>query len=293
MTEDTKTRKPRLKRGDPDSHELTTRDLGIIKAVYTYRMLTTAQVERLFFPPTKENRKYPAQLCLRRLRYLFDKGYLERTMQPIRIPEGTKPLIYRSTKTGLALLKEHTGEEYPSRRSEEGSLLTHPDHWIKTNDLRITIEYWASQRGYEVEWVDEIELRKLHKKHKVVVVPDGFFKLTVPPSPQYEKQRVFRAFVETVLTQTVASYGRKVEEYNYFFNSRYEDLYQSKSVRVLAITTSNTKALNLKTTTEAMGGRSRFWFTTVEKSENNNILDDFIWSMAASERHHAFTEIAQ
>ena len=55
------------------------RDLDILEAVYTHRVLTQYQLQRLFFPSKDRTQQ--------RLRLLYDHAYLDRRFQPQRVGE--------------------------------------------------------------------------------------------------------------------------------------------------------------------------------------------------------------
>src|SRR5437879_335774 len=66
----------RTKSTDLPGIVLTTRDMSILEAVYTYRALTTPQIAALLFVPTTRT------WCNYRLKLLFHHGYLYRSEQP-------------------------------------------------------------------------------------------------------------------------------------------------------------------------------------------------------------------
>ena len=82
---------------------LTTRDIAILEAVYTYRALTTQHIETLLFSPSTRSR------CSLRLKYLYHHGYVLRTGQPQELTAGRKPYVYWLAPKGAALLARNQG----------------------------------------------------------------------------------------------------------------------------------------------------------------------------------------
>src|SRR5437773_12446594 len=99
-------------RGDPQLSMLTERDQDILSLVGLCKVLTTEQINLVFFQPkdvtdrngtiVRSARTDPTRVsehCRRRLRFLFDAGYLSRAEQPRTLGEG-KPFVYRLTAKG-------------------------------------------------------------------------------------------------------------------------------------------------------------------------------------------------
>jgi hypothetical protein len=76
-------------------------------------------------------------------------------------------------------------------------------------------------------------------------------------------------------------WSRKVLSYlTYYHSGQYQARYQTKSLRILTITTTEKRLATLKQATEKAGGRSRFWFTTQDKATTEDILTAPIWQKA-------------
>jgi hypothetical protein len=86
---------------------LTERDRDIVLAVYQYRVLTTNQIETLFFKPKDSAPKSPYNSrCRLRLQALYHAGYLRRDEQPQKMTEGRKPLLYSLDLEGAKLISQ-------------------------------------------------------------------------------------------------------------------------------------------------------------------------------------------
>jgi hypothetical protein len=191
-----------LKRAEADQlppHAPTPRDLAIIEAVYSFRALTTPQIETLLFPGDSEKFQPNAQTpqsgktnrCRHRLKLLYHHGYLYREELPVPLTYGRKPLVYFLDKRGKTTLCKHYGLEpkdidWQPRHNTVGNNFI--EHLLKTNDVRVAITVEARQLGFKVvNWLDDHTLRKQQnrdyvlltgpkggKPRKVAVVPDGY-----------------------------------------------------------------------------------------------------------------------
>ena len=114
-----------------------------------------------------------------------------------------------------------------------------------------------------VDWIDEHELRRRHSqpgevvyiagaggtKHRVAVIADGYFVLRW-------RDRKAHFFLEADRA-TIANkrWMRKVRAYMAYYRSgQYQARYQTRSLRVLTVTTSQKRLANLKAATEQAGG---------------------------------------
>ncbi|MBK8025151.1 MAG: replication-relaxation family protein [Chloroflexi bacterium] len=87
----------------PPSIRLTERDLDIIQAVYDYRVLTTQQLQTLFFPS--------AHTAYARLSALYHHGFLERKFLGVYSDKMNTPILYVLDKRGAELLRASRGIE--------------------------------------------------------------------------------------------------------------------------------------------------------------------------------------
>jgi len=278
---------------------LTERDREILKQVYLFRLMTREQVERLLFPPDQgQDHLTKTSRCRRRLRLLYQHGYLERF--PTLTGPGLwawKP-VYRLTAKGAEVVAQDLGVtvgklpywgrgfDKDHRPTSVSSLFL--EHALKVNDVRIAITLSAQVHRYQVEkWLDETQLKSQEMRDyvivtggqgrslKVAVIPDAYFVLHLG-------DRRAHFFLE--LDQATMSNKRwktRVLAYRAYTESgKYQQRYQTRSLRVLTVTTTPERLANLKKTTEAAGGDRLFWFTTFERATAEDPLFSPIWEIA-------------
>ncbi|MCB0171323.1 MAG: replication-relaxation family protein [Anaerolineae bacterium] len=298
---------------------LTHRDLAIIEAVYAYRALTTPQIEKLLFPGDQSqfqvHAKQPSSgksnRCRHRLKLLFHHGYLYREELPTPLAMGRKPLIYFLDKQGKETLCSDYGLspqdiDWQPRHNTVGSRFL--EHLLKTNDARLAVTLGAQRHRFDLaNWLDDRTLRKQQnrdhvyitnpqtgKRRKVALVPDGYFHLK---TEAYEFHFLLEIDRRTVVGQYTRwggkDWARKVRAYIAYFTpqpegqlSLFEQRFGTPNLRVLTVTTGQTRLNNLKRITEQSGGRGRFWFTTFEAMKPEAVLTEPIWHKAGQPGLH-------
>jgi hypothetical protein len=285
---------------------LTERDRDIVLAVYQYRVLTTNQIETLFFRPKEGTPKslYNSR-CRLRLQALYHAGYLRRDEQPQKMTEGRKPLLYSLDMEGAKLVSQIYDVPLADLEWRPKAAPVSPftlEHLLATNDVRVLLQTSVGKHGLEISrWIDDHTLRQkgttdyviLKSKggtaQRVSLVPDGYFIL----ENQEVRHHQFLEIDMGTMTGMYAKYGRrdwarKVAAYlEYYRSGKYLERYHTKSMRVLTVTTSDRRLANLKGVTEKVGGKGRFWFTTFDRLKGADILTDPIWSKAGSSDLHA------
>ena len=294
------TTKPRLLRhlrlAEPPRMRLTERDAQVIKAVSIYRVLRRDQLQRLFFPSVP--------VANRVLVRLFQHGFLDRRFVPREYGQGDSQALYLLGARGADLLAAKTGDDrqeitWRAEHNQVGSLFL--DHTLAVNDVRIAVALAAQRQGWQVErWLDEVDLKSQEMKdyvdatwtdsrgqarrRRLAVVADGYFVL-------YMGDRRAHFFVE--LDQATVSNKRwadKVRGYlAYTWSGKYEKRYQTRSLRILTVTTGEKRLQNLKATTEQAGGKALFWFATLEQATPEAILTEPIWQVADRKELHVLT----
>lgn len=280
--------------------QLTPRDLAILHGVYVCRALTTPQIQRWFFGEAPENRRGPTVRCQTRLARLFHHGYLYRDEQATRLREGRQPLVYFLDRRGAEVVAGYLHVplrdlDWQPRDNAAGAGQLFLTHLLKTNDVRIALELAAAQSEWQIDpWLDERSLRRRQMKDRVelpdgqgrtrqmAVVPDGYFALLRPDIAFYH-------FVEIDLRTTIGLSGRadrrdwarRIQAYvAYHRSGQYQARYGSDTFRVLTVTTDRQRLSHLKTITERVGGKARFWFTTFAALAQANALTAPIWQVA-------------
>lgn len=314
-----KQRLPRLRRARSEhlpGFSLTQRDIAIVQAVWEYRALTAEHIETLFFPQSVvQGKKQTNSNCQTRLRQLYHRGLLLRTEQPMAIGEPRKPLVYWLDRAGVELLATTQGIEFAEVGWRPGTHkvgLQFLSHLLDTNTVRVHVVRSAHAYGFSVsEWRREEVLRKAHAadivtittpqgtRQETTVIPDSYFVLAIPTGRGAALR--YSCFVEidrrTVTGQASEwshgqhDWAKKITTYlAYIRSGKYEARYGTLHGRVLTVTIGERRLANLKRITEEVGGKARFWFTTLERIKAGDILTDPIWSVATRNTVHALVE---
>jgi hypothetical protein len=289
---------------------LTERDAEIVMAVYRYRALTSPLVQKLFFETNGSTGEHNSAgklntRCQLRLQRLFEYGYLARDEQPQKLSDGRRPYMYRLTARGAALVQELLDdEELDWRPGEQPVSPFFLEHLLATNTVRVAITVAARHHGFTVEeWLDDRTLKRRQMTDTVTlrgpngatqraaVVPDGFFVLKTPSALYHHFLEVDLRTVTGLSSQWQRrDWARKVAAYlEYYRSGRYTERYKTQGLRVLTVTTGEKRLDNLRSVTEKTGGRGRFWFSTFERIERNDVLVDPIWTVASKEGLYALT----
>lgn len=257
--------------------ELTPRDVEIVRAVSTYRVLSQAQLQRLFF-----GTKSAAQRVLLRL---YRHGYLDRKFLPVVF--GRSPTLYVLDKQGAALLRTTDPLDQPVWYASSKDLKSEfLQHTLAINDLRIAVTLAARQEGFElVQWVGENALKAHYDRvsvrlpngqsQAISLIPDSYFILKTPYGYAHFFLEVDRG------TENLDRFKRKVLAYlAYYQSGRYTQRYGSQSMRVLTVAPGERRLQGLKTATEASGGKRAFWFGLADALSPETILKAAVWQVA-------------
>lgn len=276
---------------------LQPRDVQIIDAVHKLRVLSTEQIAALYFPSESGD---VSSACRTRLRLLVRAGLLERAEQEQVRTEGRRPYLYMLTSDGAQLLIDELGLDEedidwkPSYNSVRWPFLRHQ---LAINQAYVAFRLGADALGWKLEhWTDDRILRKLHVERvyvpeastEVAIVPDAYLILSGPTgSPRLQFfLEIDRATLSVAATShRVKSWQDKIRGYQAYFGSEaIVERYGTRRIRVLIVTTGETRCRNLKRATEAVGGRSRYWFTTDGQISPAEVLQAPIWQAAGKEQ---------
>lgn len=278
---------------------LTERDLEILQAIGTARYMTAPQVEALFWCHLKGVTYGTKKACQRRLRLLTHHHLLRRIELPVKRGEGSKPYIYALDRRGAELLMQEVGidpavaEWRPRSREENYPFL---QHLLDTTDFRIALLRACEARHVTlVSWTDEREIKSqeaydhvellgpLGGPQKVAVIPDASFVISRGDRQARYVLEIDRGTVTIAPTLwNRRGWIQKIKAYmEYYQSGLYEKRYQTTSMLVLTITTSQARLAQMKETTEEVGGDSRFLFTTFENAQADMLLTGEIWYRAA------------
>ena len=144
----------KLKRDRTLSLALTGRDKGVLKALLDCRLLTTHQLQLLFFPSY--------QTAKARLQKLFRAKYIDRIIRPTIF--GSKDLVYSLgingqqaliPETESPLFKRCNQQRLQARKLKELFL----DHFIAVNQFRVSATIACGTNGYPISWRYASELK--------------------------------------------------------------------------------------------------------------------------------------
>lgn len=295
---------PSYKRADePPPMRLTQRDKAIILAVYHYRLLSSEQIEALFFP--SEQPRGCQTSCQRRLQLLFHHQYLARVFQPIILGEGRTPYVYALDEKGADLAAatlgvDRAGIGWQPKVNQVG--ISFIAHTLAVNDVRVVMTLLTRQTPLKlVEWVSEADFRTAEYAQRVPIrmrggrtirnYPDGYMRLALPGAAQDA-----HSFLE--VDQGTMSNNRwqdKVRAYDEFRRRGLsQHHYGTSHFRILTITTSPKRLQNLKQATEKAGGDHYFWFTTQDRVnlwQPQTLLDPIWWIATKDEPQALFPKL--
>lgn len=268
------------------------RDLEILKAVYEYRAVTHSQLTQLVF----EN-NHPS-VATKRLYALYHNGYLERMFLPARGGVAVSPTVYLLGEKGaheLSLSGKYLNFYWAKDHLKVGTLFL--GHTLSIGEFRLQITLACRKAGITLEeWRGERELKKNYDRVEVKtstgstfqqpIIPDGYFVLHTPQGKRHFVLELDRGTMEG------KRFKAKVQGYTEYFKSgAYKDRFGTKSLRVLTVTESQRRMKNLKAISERVGGKSRFWFASLDTLTRDNILSQPVWDVAQRPNQHSLLEV--
>jgi hypothetical protein len=275
-----KKRMPRSKRVAPRERPpmiLQPRDKEILQAVNAHQALLGRQLEALFFA-SRSTAQY-------RLQRLFQHEFLDRQfMAAISGGPASSPILYTLGRRGQHILLTEFGISQENiRRFPKKLSWQFIDHLIEINDIRIAVALACQLQGFTLEtWLDEPIFRakpdyvplkgKNGKEAQKPVYPDGYFCLRVPQGKAHFFLEHDRG------TEPRSKFRPQIEVYEAYTKSGlYEARFNTKSLRILIVTTSQERLLNLKEVIKRAGGDRKYWFTTFDQISAATMLTQPIW----------------
>jgi hypothetical protein len=260
---------------------LQLRDQEIIKAVYSYRLLSRIQIEKLFgFNCTRRVNS--------RLRKLYDHGYLSRYFLPT--VRGSAKAIYYLGPRGTTVVADALGIDLNlvkrKRRANSRLNVLFLSHTLGLNDIRIAfslgvknhpimkLERWINDSDCNQEYRELGPRKDLIKRFR----PDGYFRIL-------NKGKLYSFFIEyDRSTMTLGRFEEKVHTYlNFSALGYYQRRFGVKDFRVLVITNTRERLYNLKKKVETVT-KKLFRFATLEEITPDTFLDH-IWLRAGKEEY--------
>lgn len=115
---------------------ITERDLGVLRAIAHYYVLSRVQLQRLCFPDDASGR-----ITRRRLQTLIDAKLLNRTATPVFNPAGGSAWpAYFPARKGLEYLAELTGEERFLGVASQPPQVHHLLHWLAVSETHLRLD---------------------------------------------------------------------------------------------------------------------------------------------------------
>ena len=277
MTSTNRQRRGRIERRKQSRLVLTDRDREIVRTVYRFRFLTSSQLVEMFFPSKSK--------ADRRLRELFDHGYLDRIDRPTT--GGKAELIYALWKEGAKLLcaeqgiakgdlnwKPSRNNIRPERQQHELDIVSF--HLAMDRSVRetpgVSWMFWkdrqeiVSQKSWELSNVGS------SKGGKLKLIPDAFFGLQTPKGKTVFFLEVDRG------TEAPRVFREKLLAYQLAFErGLVQKMTGLKAFRVLTITVSESRQRRLIDLTASMRHPLLFWFTIIEALYSDDSLTGVIW----------------
>ena len=261
----------------PNRVQLTPRDNRILAEFPHGRYYTVHQLLALYWRQPDGRMPTSSRAAQHRLHRLTEAGLLRVIKQRVQRGEGDLPYIYALDRSGAILVSQQMGIDYASidwkpKTLEENYIFL--QHLLETHNLRIAITLSAQKLGIELsswlyenvlrskEWVDHVLLKDSKgTETRVSVIPDSFCILETSRGLGYFPIEIDRG------TVTLARWRQKVQAYiQYHKSGEYQDRYQARTFRLLVLTTSMPRLMNLKEQCEQVAPKDdRFWFTTFDK----------------------------
>jgi len=262
---------------DAPNMRLMPRDVEILKMLATFRIMRQDQIQQLFFT-SRSTAQY-------RLSHLFQHGYVQRHFLPVYA--GWSPTLYTLDKRGISLLRRERGmKKIDVWDSENGHEFL--SHTLAIHDVRVAVTLACRESRYTlVRWMSESDLKADYdrvqipndkgKLQDISLIPDGYFTIQTPHGNA-------SFFLEMDMgTMTVGRFTTKIRAYiAYMKTGAYIQRYQTKSLRILSITNSETRCINLKSSAEGVGADRRFLFTSQQAINPQSVLHEAIWHSAGN-----------
>lgn len=296
---------------DNNGQPLTPRAMEVLSAICECGALTSLQISLLCFPLRyNKGEPYRDSYCLELLKKLREAGLIEEIERYQLKSEGKKAYVYRLTGKGrqiLASWRNVSLAELPCRQKDNRLSKDYIEHFTLINDFRVVLMRAVFELGNDARimtYYDDMDLKSRHSSDKltltlpggktesnVVLVPDGYFCLRVQETQPWDYHRFIEVDRGTEIGRSNAGYNdwvRKVLKYREYAKrgGAYQTRYQTSSVAVLTITLSEERVANLKKITEEVGGKHRYWFTSIDRifarkgEPLTKVLTEPIWEIA-------------
>ncbi len=298
-----KARQPRHRRPDERPHVvLSDRDLAILHDVAQQRLLTAELVAWRHFPGRSgtpvEARETISWAVQRRLKLLWQAGYLQRVFRPVRLGEGQAAIAYALDELGAVILAQHNDvdrDKLTVRRGQHTVETLFVEHTLavarcwaafataceRTANLRMVD--WMGESTLKREGLAErVRVQRSQSERDVAVIPDGTWCLV------FNGAHRARYFLELDMgTASNAVLADKIRSYAaYLRTAHYAQTYGETSCFVLWVAAGTRRLQNaLRTIGDAARGepalRGRVLGAELGMMNPSMVLDP-IWCAADS-----------
>ena len=262
-------------RPKPITMILTSRDENIITRCFEDKLLSSSDLQCLFFG-TK-------QRCNRRLRKLYSQHYLDRHFIATPLPFcGAKDALYSPGKRGVdvvALQKDipkeqiHSARQKFARQLKSYSVLFTLAHIQAVAKARLAVEkaFFYCYEAELINWIPErlLEQRFSNDDKQMKLRPDGFMQYEIKDSG-----KTYNAFIETDMdSQSSKQIQEKVRRYLAFSQTSLpQERFGSPWFRVLFISKTQRRSQNIKAAIEAITDKI-FWMTDFDQIQGDWLLE--------------------
>lgn len=265
---------------------LQLRDKEMIKAVYSFRVLSREQLQQLFGIGG-------ARRINQRLRKLYDHKYLSRFFfQNVR---GSTKAIYYLGSRGAVLISNELGIDLTLiKQKRKGTSQLHElflRHALGLNNIRIAFNIALANRPEMCleRWINDNDCYQaynvfLHGKSvSKRFRPDGYFRIVF-------KGKLYSCFVEfDRSTMTIRRFVGKAQTYIEFGSlGYYQRRFGVKYFRVLIVTKTAERLKNLKKAVEKITDKL-FWFSTIDQITPDKVFSP-IWQHVGKQELYPLIE---
>lgn len=263
---------------NPKAIRITERDLDILEMIHACRLLSTQQLQTLFFP--SQHRAYA------RLQALYQHALLERLFLGLQTALMNTPILYVLDRRGADLLCERRALDIEWNAQLKQVKPTFLQHALAINDVRVAFTVACQEHQAQIGlWLGENDLKAAYdyvhirnergRMQRISLIPDSYFKLLLATGTSH-------FFLEQDMgTMQLARFKSKIWAYLAYYQSGLsQERFGTKKFRVLTVASTAQRAANLKAATEVAGGESRFWFTDLAQIRPETVLNVPIWQVA-------------
>lgn len=272
------------------------RDIQILKALNVYRYMRTGQVKRFAFPECSS-----IQSCRRRLKYLFHNEYVGRIQPYIQIGKGQPDTAYFLKEKGADLVRtSFPDEEIHLFRKSHRVKHAFLDHALDLSEFRLNLELALSENeivelhrfvaDFELKkHVDRMNGKKRYRLFNQVEHPLTKELFTVYPDAMIilkgkgaltEHQKLYFLEIDRG-TMSLERIKQKVTGYFLYrqmgkvaktSHLSFKKFGKFDSFRVLMVTNSEKRMLNIRKKLEGIQGENLVWAGCLDMVTSESIL---------------------